>query len=239
MGWSVGTVDGFLLASTVADVDAADVARAGATQPVSARIRERAAALQAVDPSERRTRLRQIAAMLREPTSADAQMPARARALLAREMPRDVGRIWLLTAGPVRRGFGAGPGLRDVVRRTARQARPDDAGTAAHERGVGREILARALRGRAEDERARLLGKLGPDEAAAVLALEPLLADDGTEPIVVLLGAATALRGADRTRVAGAVALGFRGDGGGAGPSVAWRRAGREIAELVGAGCHA
>lgn len=241
MGWSDRTVEGFLLAATVAEVPAEEVARASVAGPAAQRIAQAAARLRDLDAGRRRRELARIAAVLREPPPADVPMPLRARAILAREMPRDVGRVWMGAAPAPRRGFVAGPALRDVLRRAARNTRPEDPETAARERGVGREVLARSLRGLDDHARAAALEPLGPDEAAAVLSLEPLLEDDAgrdrAHEATLLRAATRTSSGTDRTRALGAMALGFRGEAGGDRQSLAWRRAGREIAEVWEAGC--
>lgn len=246
MGWSSRAVEGFLLAATVAEDDSVESARHGLAARPAAQVSGAAERLRAMDGSARRSEVRRIAAILREPPAADAQVPPRARALLAREMPRDIGRLWLAAAPPPRRGFVAAPALRDVLRRAARCSRPHDEATAARERGAGREVLARALRGRADEDRVRVLASLEPDEAGAVLALEPLVdasAPAGSSPVdgdaVMIWLADTTRRGDAKTRVVGAMLLGWSGDPDGDGRSAGWRRAGAEVRELVEAGCPA
>jgi len=239
---------GFLLAATVADDDAAATARAGLAGAWADRVAPEAQALAARPPEERRTAIRGHAASLRRPPRGDSPLPPRARGLLAAEMPKDVGRIWLAAAPRPRRGWSAPAALREVLRRSTHEARPADPDLADRERGAGRELVARHLREADEAERNAVLDALGAEEAAAVLALDRLLdAEDAGVPAEVaraVVHAVRARRGLpeqEHTRAAGAMALGWRAtaEAGADGDVFSRRfwRAGAELRALWEAGC--
>lgn len=243
------TTSGFLLAATVAEDDASATARGGLVRSLAEHVAPEAEALANRPADERRAIIRRHASTLRGPARADAPSVPRARALLAPEMPRDVGRVWLAAAPKPRRGYVAPAALRDVLRRVTREARPADPQLAHRERGAGRDLIARHLRDTSEQERAAVLDSLGAEEAGAVLALESLLGAESADldaSAIAAIVRATRSRPAiapdDRTRAAGAMALGWLGgdgDDGGDALSRPFWRAGRELRELMEAGCRA
>ena len=225
-------IEGYLLAASIAD-DASNEAAAGLCDALRKEALSASARLAELPHDVRRSELRRIATQLREPPRADTELPPRALALLARDVPKDVGRIWLAAAPAPRRGFVASGALREVLRRASRRPRADASPEReAKERGAGREVLARAWKSAGEAERAALLEGLGADEASAVLALAPLVEATGTADARVeaaLIRATAAAPGTSRTRVLGAMLAGATAEPG----EDHHRRAGREIAELI------
>ncbi len=235
MSWAKGAIDGFLLTALV--LDDADATRAAPR--VSAPARDAVArALEAdaaLAPSERAERQRATARALRAAPSTRADLSHRARSLLATSVPRETGRAWLADAPPVRRGFAPDARLVDTLRRAARATPP--AGDRAAETGRGRRVLAVATRTLGRDSVERLLHTLGPAEAAAVLALAPLLgdqdvADDGAVAALAPLVAGLRAPFTDAPAALGRLALGMTGVAPRSGGM--FERAGAEIAELGG-----
>ena len=229
-------IEGYLLAASIAD-DAANEAAAGLFDTLRREMLTAAARLAELSHDVRRSEVRRIASQLREPPRADAALPARARALLARDVPKDVGRIWLAAAPAPRRGFVASAALREVLRRASRAApRTSDSERDAKERGAGREVLARAWKSADESSRAALLDGLDAGEASAVLALAPLVEAHGAVDSAIeaaLVRSAMASPGTTRTPVLGAMLAGATGEPG----DDHEHRAGREIAELESVSC--
>jgi hypothetical protein len=242
MAWSQRMIEGFLLAAAIAEDAAGEIARV-ALAPAAAKAAARAAErLETLDAGVRRQELRRIAASLRPPPSEDAVLTARARAVLARDMPKEIGRMWLGTSPATRRGWSASRALRETVRRAACAARADDdPARETEEHGAGREALARAWTRASEDDRASLLHGLPADEASSVLALAQLLdggalrsaGRSGTLDDVLVRTAASCSEGTRRIRVLGAMCLAASGDARALGRASSFYRAGREIAELL------
>jgi hypothetical protein len=105
LGWSQAQVQGFTIAAVIADDPRAVQASAGLAPAVADAVTVLAQELAACDPETRRQRIRSLTALL-NPALPDAPLlTARAQALLARAVPKRVGRIWLQKAPPPRLGF--------------------------------------------------------------------------------------------------------------------------------------
>lgn len=118
MGAPQRLIEGYLLAAAISE-ETEPASAAGLHDPPRRAILRAASELRALDPDTRRNALRRIAALLREPPPDDAALPPRARAIVARDVSREVGRAWIASAPAPRRGFVASAALREVVRRTA------------------------------------------------------------------------------------------------------------------------
>ncbi len=186
-----------------------------------------------------------MASTLRPIPRADAALGPRALSLLAADVPRETGARFLAGAPMPRRGFLPAPALRATLRRLAASPRPaPDPVVAERERNVGREVLAVAFRRDQEGKDvAEALDAVGPAEAAAAMALAPLLSEAAATasrpaPIGALLRAALmAAPGPERLRALGAMHLGASGEGPGDAVSARWRSAGEEIGAMQEAGC--
>jgi len=111
-------LDGMALAAAVADDrDGADAAP-GLAPGLAHSFVERAAALSALDPEDRHAEVRRLASRLRR-IDPSAELPVRARALLASSLPRTLARKWAAQAPPVRRGFRTDPALKATLRKLA------------------------------------------------------------------------------------------------------------------------
>ena len=118
-----GFLDGMTLAAVAQDDRDGTAAAPGLSPALATKLRDRLAALDALDRTRRRAELRRIAARLEE-VPVDADLPARAASLLVADVPREVGMAWAARAPKVRRGFGVTPGLRSTLRRLAAPADP-------------------------------------------------------------------------------------------------------------------
>ncbi|MCB9593212.1 MAG: hypothetical protein H6719_10810 [Sandaracinaceae bacterium] len=118
-----GFLDGMLLAATAADDRGAAQARPGLAAGLSRALEARASRLEALDADARRAEVRRLAGGLRA-IDESAELPARARAILAPALPLPVGRKWAAHAPPVRRGFRVHPDLKATLRRFAEPCDP-------------------------------------------------------------------------------------------------------------------
>jgi len=120
--WPKAVAEGFAIAAIVHDDPGAMHARAGLTADAVAPATELADRLRAQPAAERRAFLR---TRLSQPTldlDALAAGPARARASLASQVDRELGRQWLLSSMP-RPGYQAPPSLDRLLRKLASRAR--------------------------------------------------------------------------------------------------------------------
>ena len=163
MSLSQGLLDGMVLAATIQDDAGGERALPGLADGLARALRERTEALAESDSTTRRSAIRDITGRLRA-VAQSAQLPTRARAILAPEMPRAIGRKWASQAPPVRRGFRVAPALRATLRRLAT---PTDPAAHAEELSFA-EHADRRLRPWAErlaqeenQDPARVLGALG------------------------------------------------------------------------------
>ena len=108
-------LDGWVLAQTLHEAADPDDAL---PETVAQQVEERRRASQALDTEVRRRDLRRIAQSLKPRVAHDEAdtFPARMRALLATDVPRDVGSAWLRQTAPPRRGFRAGGALLQTLR---------------------------------------------------------------------------------------------------------------------------
>jgi len=238
VSWSAETIGGFVLAAAMADDAEASVARTAVAPEPGAQLGEAMRRFRDRPSAERRSELERLAATLRPTPAEDAPLPARARALLARDVSRSTGSRWLAEAPRPRRGFSAPVRLRDVLLRLAEVPTAEDPAVANRERGEGRRHLAEQIGRVPEQERASLLGALGEQEAGSVLSLEPLLGRDAPKAELELtrafVRAALAMAPpAERSRALGAVAFGWAGERGGDRRSSGWRRCGWELRETT------
>ena len=148
-------------------------------------LRERMAALEAMDRGGRRAHVRSIASGLTA-LPPNAALPSRAAAILAADLPRAERERPARDATEVRRGFRVTAGLKATLRRLAA---PHDPGAPERERAAATEVgssahaeVLRRWAGRlahGEDE-PRVLGALGLGWAAAGVADDHAGAGDGT-----------------------------------------------------------
>jgi hypothetical protein len=122
---STGLEAGLLLAAQLAGDRGAVAALPALASALAQRVCERAAALDALTPEARAEALRAVALRLRAVSlGRAAQLPLRARALLAPEVPRVLGVAWEREAPLVRRGFAVSAGVRAAVRAAAGDPTP-------------------------------------------------------------------------------------------------------------------
>lgn len=199
-------LDGMVLAATAADDRAGAAGVVGLSSALGTALEAAMTEMAALDRSARRARVHRLTAALRAvPT--DASPPPAVRALLAVDMPPEIGRAWAASAAPVRRGFRLGAALRATLRRLAA---PTTEGAEAAERAAAAELTERAP----ERHRERLTVwatrlAVGADPARVLGAL--------------VLGAASASPDVASPGVA------LPGAGLGDGTSRPWRRIGREL----------
>ena len=131
MSWPERSLQGFALAATVADDPEAALASPGLAPEIAGHVTKIARELALLDSGARRQRIRGLVRMLSEPLDPASPLTPRARALLARAVPREVGRSWLADAPAPRPGFQPEPALIALVRRIAarRAPRPDRSDT--------------------------------------------------------------------------------------------------------------
>lgn len=171
---STAFFDGMALAATAqGDRDGAG-ARGGLAPSLAEPFEARMRSLAALDRTQRRREVKRLAEQ-RRAVAEDADLPPRARALLAADVPKEVGRAWL-AASPVRPGFRVTPGLKATLRRLAAPAEPD--AVADEEAAAARaeaHVHAAALR--------RFAQKLGGERrvlGALLLGAERRLGGDAT-----------------------------------------------------------
>lgn len=111
--------EGFALAATVRDDRAPPVERLAG--PQAAAVERVLAELRTAERHLRRARILAIADRLKPPPFEPPES-ARARALLATEVPRELGRTWL-AASPPRRGFSPPEGLQSALKSRCRGTR--------------------------------------------------------------------------------------------------------------------
>jgi hypothetical protein len=130
MGWSQLTCEGFALAAAAADDPGAALAERGLTPSTAAALTREAKKLAGLEPGKRRQRIKRITARLRPRVPENPGLPARALALLAREVDRNTGQRWLDASPAPRPGYRPEPGLRAVIRRVAIRVghEPDEGG---------------------------------------------------------------------------------------------------------------
>lgn len=118
-----GFIDGLVLAAfTTDDSDGASV-RGGLAPGLARALEERLQALAGLERAERRAQVGTLADRLR-PVRGNASLPARAAAILATEVPLELGRAWAAGAPKVRRGFRVSPPLKATLRRLALPSSP-------------------------------------------------------------------------------------------------------------------
>lgn len=125
-GMADAWLEGMMLAAIIAEDERGDGVDAGLTASTRDSLRAALDALAACPREERRARVASMAAALRH-VDPNAHLPASAARLLASEVPRDVGRGWMASATPVRRGYRAPPSLKSTLRRCTGQTHPDAA----------------------------------------------------------------------------------------------------------------
>ena len=145
-------------------------------RPLAEALASRLRDLGALDSAGRRAEVRRLTGALVE-VPVDADLPARAKAILAKDVPPTVGRRWAEDAPPVRRGYRVPHGLKATLRRLAE---PADADAEAVERAAAADADPRLGRW------AREIALDGADEARVLGALS--------------LGAQGAAGGDDRSR---------------------------------------
>ncbi len=111
-------LDGMVLAATAADDRDGALAAPGLTPALARTWAARLDALSRLDTDARRAEVRRLAGRLR-PIAPSADLPVRARAILASSVPRALGRKWASQAPPVRRGLRIDPSLKATLRRLA------------------------------------------------------------------------------------------------------------------------
>jgi hypothetical protein len=155
-------VDGMLLAAA-AQGDGGRAAIAGLAPGLARRFSAAIRELDALERGHRHARLRATVAKLAAiPT--DARLPPRAAAVLAPEVPREIGARWMASAPPVRRGFRVHRSLKTSLRRLAASEEHDaEKNERAEFSRIDRAISARLdpiARQLAPSDRERALGAL-------------------------------------------------------------------------------
>jgi hypothetical protein len=115
----VSIAEGFALAATVRDDRAPPVERLAGPRAVE--VERVLSELRTAERHLRRARILAIADRLKPPPL-EAPENARVRALLATEVPRELGRAWL-AAAPTRRGFSPPEGLQSALKSRCRGTR--------------------------------------------------------------------------------------------------------------------
>jgi hypothetical protein len=244
-------IDGIVFAATVASDKGAERARGGWLESSARAVSTRMASLDALGPVDKRRALRALGARLKPVPRSDADLPARALALLAGEMPRPTASRWMKGAPFPRRGFVASRELKAALRTLAASG-PRETSSAAEERerGQGRRLLAAVADHVPAATYRGWLARLDAEEASAIMSLRPLLslgdAPAGARPMRHAVAAVfeadapepCATRPALSRRL-GAVASGLAGETDADAP---WstrydRQVGRELAQLEEAGC--
>lgn len=128
-------VDGMCLVA-IARGDRDGSAAAGLGARLSAALGDALAAHAQSDERTRRNAVRGWAEALGA-VAEQNDLPAPARALLAADVPRELGRRWMAEASPVRRGFRSTAGLRATLRRYVGAPDPD---AAERERAAGEAL---------------------------------------------------------------------------------------------------
>jgi hypothetical protein len=125
--WSAQRQQGFALAAAAHDDRAGERALPGLARDVAAGACALARGVAQLDRAARRRWVRDLL-VARAPLdlSSVATHPARARALLASEVPREIGRAWLAAAPAPRAGYVPGPRLLALLR-ALRTSRDDEA----------------------------------------------------------------------------------------------------------------
>lgn len=227
-------VEGFVLAALCRG-ESATVAAKHLPTTLAASVQELALALEAMERTAKDGWMRRVLANRAAIGQGAFALPARARALLATEVPRERGRRWLDGAPPPRRGYRPDPRLKRLLRALASQPRDADAEELEHAEG-----LKQALRCRARSERPGWLAlerELGPSDRAQLEARDARPSSDALDLDLLdefaHLAAEHGVSG-ERLRFFGALGLGARegASTGGDERSRAWRRAGSEIAQL-------
>ena len=111
-------IDGLVLAAIVADQPSSGVASGGLAPGLERALRARLDALAGLGREERREEVTRLAASVR-PIDARAALLPRAGAILASDVPKELGRKWVAHAPPVRRGFRVSAPLKATLRRLA------------------------------------------------------------------------------------------------------------------------
>lgn len=132
---STAFFDGMALASTAQGDRDGGAALSGLARPLAEPFDARMRSLAALDRTQRRREVKRVAASRRQ-VPEDAALPPRARALLAADVDKQVGRRWLAES-PVRPGFRVTASLKATLRRLAASPEPDAALT---ERGAAARL---------------------------------------------------------------------------------------------------
>lgn len=119
MTWSHAAYRGFLLAATSQKDHAGVRASDGLCLASSEKFREFVGHYLQQNMAERASTLQHIASQLHPAVPTDNALPARAKALLASEVHRDLGQAWLSEAPAVRASFRASPSLVAALRQLA------------------------------------------------------------------------------------------------------------------------
>lgn len=158
---SAGLLDGLTLAATVAADRSGALATPGLAAPLAEGLASRLRDLGVLDSAGRRAEVRRLAGALVD-VPEDADLPPRAKAILAKDVPRAAGRRWAESAPPVRRGYRVPQGLKATLRRLAA---PGDPGAETAEREAAADADPRL------EPWARELALDGADEARVLGAL--------------------------------------------------------------------
>jgi hypothetical protein len=126
--WSALQQQGFALAASAHDDRGAERALPGLAPDVAEQATVRARELSGLDRGARQRWLRAALAQKPAISTQPGDRPARALALLAAEVPREVGRAWLAAAPPPRPGYVPDPRLLAWLRVLCADASPRNAG---------------------------------------------------------------------------------------------------------------
>lgn len=123
MGWSETLCRGFLLAATARGNRGSRHAIGGLCEKLALQYQATVERYLRLDVSARARLLHEIASDLHGSVPIDNDLPARAKALLATEVSKNIARDWLAMAGPVRASFRASDELRAALRRLSMLSR--------------------------------------------------------------------------------------------------------------------
>lgn len=120
MTWSREKTAGFALAALLSGDRDLSRSEVGLCEGARREVRARLAQIPRANGAEKTESVRALAALVKPPLRGTFELPERARALLARVVPRELGKSWLERAPLVRSDYQVEPGLVRALERVAR-----------------------------------------------------------------------------------------------------------------------
>lgn len=216
-------VDGLALAATLKSDRNAISVRSALSRELCQRLEQHVATLRALSSSERERKLASVIASLKPSVPESPPLPPRALAMLATEVHRSLGALWMASAPLPRRGFRTSVELRASLRRIATSGACTSPELDSRDQAEGRAILWDVLDHLPAAIRDTLIDTLEPAPAETTDRSNHHLARD----IAFVRALLRTSPPGDLCRVVGAVARGARGEG-----SDFWARTGREMAAI-------